>query len=98
MEASLESQNFFTVKFNGHTRIDEKEPFILYSISVKTIYSSFNICKRYSDFSRLNEELITIREEWTNSGFVQGLTKLPKFPSSSLYYWNLDEDFIQERK
>ena len=89
--------HFLTIKFNEHVLIDEKDPFVLYSISVMTKFSKIDITKRYSHFVELNRELSKLVDDKLLRK-VKGIHTLPKFPDSSLYYWNLDEDFIQGRK
>lgn len=98
MDFAKSLRNTISIKFNDHVIVDQKKPFTLYSISVITnMHSNFNIVKRYSNFVDLSREL----EQYLNDEILKHGSKkvtVPDFPNSSLYYWNLDEDFIHNRK
>lgn len=85
-----EPKNYLTVRFNDHIKVDEKKPFVVYSISVFTRYSKTNLNHRYSNFVKLSESL----RQFENDDKVM----LPRFPNSKYYIWNLHEDFIASRK
>lgn len=92
---------FLTINFNEHTLVDEKNPFVLYSISVMTMFSKSVIVKRYSSFVELSKKLAQFSQDeitLKNGLKERGSHLLPLFPDSSMYYWNLDEEFIQGRK
>lgn len=101
MENSRDSKSLITIKFNNHVLVDEKSPFVLYSISLTTMYSKVRINKRYSNFVAFNKELLKYSNDeilmW-NGRFEMIRNLIPVFPDSSLYLWNLDEEFIQTRK
>lgn len=98
MDFTKSLRNTISIKFNDHVTVDQKKPFTVYSISVITnMYSKFNLVKRYSNFVDLKREM----EQYSNDEILKHGSKkmtIPDFPNSSLYYWNLDDDFILSRK
>lgn len=101
MEKGKDLRSFLTIKFNDHVLVDEKKPFVLYCISVMTMFSKINIVKRYSSFQELSLELSKFSKDeiMMKNGRKEIVSNLlPSFPDSSMYYWNLDDEFIQGRK
>jgi len=101
MDKGKDSRSLVNIKFNDHTIVDEKKPFALYSISVLTHYSRINIVKRYSCFKSLSVQLLNFLQEEVpmrngRKETVGGM--LPAFPDTSLYFWNMDEEFLNGRK
>jgi hypothetical protein len=101
MDKGKDPRSIVTIKFNDYVKIDEKQPFVLYLISVMTRFSKIKITKRYSCFKALSVELraYSQNEIFLLDGRKEILCNiLPRFPDSSLYYWNLEEEFIEGRK
>ena len=101
MTDSKALNSFLSVRFNKHCIIDQCNPFVLYSVSVMTTFSRIDVNKRYSSFVKLSQDL---NEYLPDDVFLNGTKRkmlgeiLPDFPDSSMYWWNLDEEFIQRRK
>ena len=70
-------------------------------VSGMTTFSRIDVNKRYSSFVKLSQDL---NEYLPDDVFLNGTKRkmlgeiLPDFPDSSMYWWNLDEEFIQRRK
>lgn len=47
----------YNLKISKHTIIDEKNPFLLYAIEIKSNYSKYVVLKQFKNFVRLQQEV-----------------------------------------
>eukprot|EP00347_Sterkiella_histriomuscorum_P009893 403339469 len=80
-----------------HTIVDEKNPFILYAVEIESEFSRYVVLKQFSDFVRLQQELVQMKDHIVELNPRYALTSnqpeclpleklIPKLPTSFISY------------
>lgn len=104
---SLFHKKRFEISIRKHAIVDEKSPFVLYGLEVKSEYSRFAILKQFQNFIKLQQELVIHKDEKVEIRKQDGSSEIwplerliPKLPSSfmSLVWSRLPSNSDIEKK